>query len=74
MNLNSVDPAIAERLCDVIDFVFEGGNRTHICISKSNIAYRRKKSKDNVAFSKSTLKTSLKHLMQNFILGKSLFI
>ena len=30
---------LIKRLCNVIDFVFEGGNRTHICISKNNVAY-----------------------------------
>ena len=52
-------------MCNVIDFVFEGGNRTRICIPKNNVAYWGKKSKDNIAFSKSTLKTSFKHLIQN---------
>ena len=61
-------------LCNVIDFVFEGGNRTHICISKNNVAYWGKKSKDSIAFSKSTLATSLKHHVQNcyFMVGNSL--
>ena len=61
-------------LCNVNDFVFEGGNRAYICISKNNVAYWGKKSKDNIAFSKSTLKTSLKHLIQNcyFMVGNSL--
>ena len=40
---------LIKRLCNVIDFVFEGGNRTHICISKNNVAYWGKKSKDNIA-------------------------
>ena len=54
--------------------LFEGGNRTNICISKNNVAHRGKKSKDQVAFSKSTLKTSLKHLTQNcyFMVDNSL--
>ena len=30
---------LIKRLCNVIDFIFEGGNRTHIFISKNNIAY-----------------------------------
>ena len=30
---------LIKRLCNVIDFVFEGGNRTNICISKNNVAY-----------------------------------
>ena len=54
-----------KKLCNVLDFVFEGGNRTHICISKNNVAYWGEKSKDSIAFSKSTLKTSLKHLIEN---------
>ena len=56
---------LIERLCNVIHFVFEGRNRTHICISKNNVAYWGKTSKDNIAFNKSTLKTSLKHLTQS---------
>ena len=65
---------LIKRFCNVIDFVFDGGNRTSICISKNNVAYWRKKSKENIAFSKSTLKASLKHLIQNcyFIVGNSL--
>ena len=30
---------LIKRFCNVIDFVFEGGNRAHICISKNNVAY-----------------------------------
>ena len=43
-------------------------------ISRNNAAYWRKKSKDNIAFSKSTLTTSLKHLIQNyyFMVGNSI--
>ena len=65
---------LINRLRNVIDFVFEGGNRTHICICKNNFAYWRKKSKDNIAFIKNTLKTSLKHLIQDcyFMVGNSL--
>ena len=65
---------LIKKLCNVLDFVFEGGNRTHICISKNNVAYWGEKSKDNIAFSKSTLKTSLKHLIENCLsmVGNSL--
>ena len=28
-----------KRLCNVIDFVFEDGNRSHVCISKHNVSY-----------------------------------
>ena len=65
---------LIKRLCDVIDFVFESGNITHICVSKNNVVYWGKKSKDDVAFSKSILKNSLKHLIQNcyFMVGNSL--
>ena len=55
---------LIKSLCNVIDFVFEGGNRTNICISK-NVPYWEKKPKDYIAFSKSTLKSSLKDLTQN---------
>ena len=30
---------LIKMLCNVIDFVFEGENRTHICISKNNVKY-----------------------------------
>ena len=43
---------LIEMLCNIIDFVSEGGNRTHICISKISVAYWGKKSKDNVALTK----------------------
>ena len=45
-----------------------------MCISKNNVAYWRKKSIDNIAFSKTTLTTSLKHLIQNcyFMVGNSI--
>lgn len=65
---------LIKRLCNLTDFVFECGNRTNICISKTNIAYWEKNSKNDLAFSKSILKTSLKHLMQNyyFMVGNSI--
>ena len=65
---------LVKRLHNLIDFVFEGGNRTRNCISKNNEAYWGKKSKDNISFSKSTLTTSLKHFIQKFyfMIGNSL--
>ena len=66
---------LIKKLCNVvIDFVFESPNRTHICISKNNVTYWGKKYKDNIAFSKSTLTTSFKHLIENcyFMVGNSL--
>ena len=30
---------LIKRSCNVTDFIFEGGNRTQICISKNNVAY-----------------------------------
>ena len=30
---------LIKRLCNVVDFVFEGGNSIHIYISKNNLAY-----------------------------------
>ena len=65
---------LIKKLCNVIDFVLEGGNRTHIFVSKNNFACWVKKSKDSIAFNKSTLTTSLKHLIQNcyFLVGNLL--
>ena len=56
---------LIKRLSNIVGFVVEGGNRTHICIPKIDVAYCGKKAKDNIAFRKSTLKASLKHLMQS---------
>ena len=56
---------LIKKMFNVIDFVFKGGNRTHICIFKNNVVYWGKKSKDIITFSKSTLTTSLKQLIQN---------
>ena len=63
---------LIKRLCNINDFIFESGIRTHICISKNNVVYWGKK--DKVTFGKSILKTSLKHLLKNFyfIVGNSL--
>ena len=36
---------LIKRLCNVIDFAFKRGNRTHICISKNNVPYRGKSPK-----------------------------
>ena len=35
-------------------------------VFQKNVAYQGKKSKDNVPFSKGTLRTSLKHATQNY--------
>ena len=66
---------LIKRFSNVIDLVFEGDNRTHTCISKNNVTYCGKKSKDNKGFNKSPLKTSLlRHLIQSsyFMVGNSL--
>ena len=34
---------LIKSLCNALDFVFEGGNRTHICISRNIVAYWGKK-------------------------------
>ena len=47
---------LIKMLCNCIALVFECGNRAHVCISKNNFACWGKNSKDNKAFSKSTLK------------------
>ena len=62
---------LIKRLCNVIDFVFEGGNRTHICISKNNVAYWEKSPNTTKLLAKVH---SLKHLIQNcyFMVGNSL--
>ena len=42
MTLALPQDKLIKRLCNVIDFVFEGGNKTHICISKNDVAYWEK--------------------------------
>ena len=61
---HSLDKLI-KSLCNVIVFVFQGGNRTHVCLSKKNVAYWRNNFKDNVANSNIKLKIYLKNHIEN---------
>ena len=56
---------LIKSLCNAIVFVFQGGNRTHVGLSKNNVAYWRNNFKDNIALSNSQLKIYLKNLIQN---------
>ena len=55
-----------KEISDVIDFVFDAGNFKFIAISKNDKVYWCKvKPKSSVSFSKSSLKTAVKHLVKN---------
>jgi len=56
---------LIEKLFSLIDFVFKGGNKTFIKISKNGKASWGKKSKYGVGFSKNSLKTAVRHLIEN---------
>ena len=56
---------LIEKLLLLIDFVFEGGNKTFIKISKNGKATWGKKVKNGIGFTKSSLKTAVKHLIEN---------
>ena len=61
---------LISRLSTVIDFVFDGGDKNYIRLSP-NGAFWGKKVKGKVGFTKSGLKTALKHLIENsfFMVG-----
>ena len=57
---------LVKELSDVIDFVFDAGANKHIAISNFGKAYWSKyKPKTSVSFTKNSLKTAVKHLVQN---------
>ena len=57
---------LIKELSDVIDFVFDAGTNKHIAISKYGKAYWTKtKPKTLVSFTRHSLKTAVKHLVQN---------
>ena len=57
---------LIKELSEVIDFVFDGGNKQHIAISKHGKAYWSKaKPKSMVSFTRHSLKAAVKHLVQN---------
>ena len=62
---------LINRLSSVIDFVFDGGDKTYIRLSSNGDAFWGKKMKNKVGFTKSGLKTAVKHLIQNsfFVVG-----
>ena len=37
LGLCTTHDKLIKRFCNVVYFVFEGGNRTHICITKNNV-------------------------------------
>ena len=57
---------LVKELSEVIDFVYNAGNCQHIVISKYGKAYwATKKPKTSVSFSRHSLKSAVKHLVQN---------
>ena len=59
------------RLSQIIDFVFDGGDKKYIRVAPNGVAFWGKKRKGNIGFSKGTPKTALKFLIQNsyFVVG-----
>ena len=62
---------LISRLSQLVDFVFDGGDKSYIRLSPNGVAFWGKKTRGKVGFSKSSLKIALKHLIQNsfFIVG-----
>ena len=57
---------LIKELTEVIDFVFDAGSSKYIVISQNDKAYwSRTKPKSSIFFSKSSLKTAVKHLIKN---------
>ena len=56
---------LKSKLSFIVDFVFKGGVKTIIRLSKSVAAYWGKKAKGGLGFSKSSLKTAINHLIEN---------
>ena len=57
---------LIKELSEVIDFVFNAGNKKHIAISNYGKAYWTKtKPKTSVSFTRHSLKIAVKHLVQN---------
>ena len=56
---------LLERLDQIIDFVFQGGDKTFLNVSSGKFVSWGKKSKTNPSFSKPSLKMAVKHLIEN---------
>ena len=56
---------LIKRLSSLIDFVFQGGDKNYIRISQRGDAFWGKKLKGKVGFTKSALKMTMKHLIEN---------
>ena len=57
---------LIKELAEVIDFVFDAGSSKYIAISQNDKAYwSRTKPKSSISFSRSSLKTAVKHLIKN---------
>ena len=64
---------LISRLSQVVDFVFDGGDKAYIRLSPNGVAFWGKRVRGKIGFSKSSLIIALKHLIQNsfFIVGNS---
>ena len=56
---------LKEKISSIIDFVFKGGNKSFIRISKNGKASWGKKSKGIVGFTKASLKATVNYLIEN---------
>ena len=55
---------LLEKLNDLVDFTFKGGNRNNICFNHNGTAYWGRKAKKK-CFTKNSLKQALSHLISN---------
>ena len=55
---------LLERLNNLVDFAFKGGNRNNICFNYNGTAYWGRKAKKK-CFTKNSLKVALQHLISN---------
>ena len=56
---------LKSKFSSIIDFTFKGGNKTFIRLSHNAAAYCWKKTKRELRFSKTSVKTAINHLIEN---------
>ena len=64
---------LLDALFELIDFVFKGGNKSYIKVSRNGKASWGKKTKYSIGFTQNSLKVAVKHLIQNsfFVVGNA---
>ena len=56
---------LKSKLSSIVDFDFKGGDKTFNRLCNNGAAYWGKKTKGGIAFSKTSLKTAITHLIEN---------